>query len=89
MIPVLNVGFENYVMSDNVVAIVDYQLAAAKRLVSNARKEKPRNIINLTNRSKIRSLIVCTGDRYVLSAVHRQQLVSRLLDASGDRKENS
>lgn len=75
---VLHVGFYNYVTSDSVIAILDYKIAAAKRLVKTAKEDKPRSVIDVTRGRKAVSLIVLTGDRYVISAIHRQQLAKRL-----------
>ncbi len=79
MTEVLHVGFYNYVTTDTVVALLDYKLAGAKRIIKSAREEKPRSVIDVTKGRKARTLIVLTGDRYVLSAIYGQQLAKRLM----------
>jgi regulator of extracellular matrix RemA (YlzA/DUF370 family) len=75
---VLHIGFYNYVTSDSVVGLFDYRVPSIKRLVKSAKAEKPRNVIDVTRGRKAQTLIVLTGDRYVISAIYRQQLAKRL-----------
>ncbi len=74
----LHVGFYNYVLVDHVIALIDYKASAAKKIVKSARAEKPRAVMDVTRGRKANTLIVLTGDRYLISAIYRQQLAKRL-----------
>jgi regulator of extracellular matrix RemA (YlzA/DUF370 family) len=74
----LHVGFYNYVTSYSVVALIDYKIAAAKNIVRSARTDKPRSVLDVTKGRKALTLIVLTGDRYIISAIARKQLAKRL-----------
>lgn len=81
---ILHVGFYNYVTSDNVIALLDYKIAASKRIAKSAREEKPRSVMDVTRGRKAQTLIVLTGDRYIISAIYRQQLAKRLSAEPGE-----
>ena len=81
---VLNLGFYNYVTTDSVVALIDYKLEAAKKIVRSVKSEKPRSLLDVTKGRKCQTLVVLTGDRYVISAIYRQQLATRLMQALND-----
>jgi regulator of extracellular matrix RemA (YlzA/DUF370 family) len=78
MSSLLHVGFYNYVTSENVIALLDYKLAASKKIVKSAKEEKPRSVMDVTKGRKAQTLIVLTGDRYIISAIYRQRLAKRL-----------
>lgn len=81
MTGVLNLGFYNYVTTESVVALIDYKLEAAKKIVRSVKAEKPRSLLDVTKGRKCQTLVVLTGDRYVISAIFRQQLATRLIHA--------
>lgn len=74
----LHVGFYNYVFVDHVVAIVDSRIGATRKLIKQVKVEKPRSILDLTRGRKCLSLLILTGDRYILSAISRKALVKRV-----------
>lgn len=74
----LMTGFYNYVTIDSVIALLDYKIAASKKIVKSVKEEKPRNLMDVTRGKKANTLIVLTGDRYMISAIHRQQLAKRM-----------
>lgn len=89
---ILNIGFYNFVSTESVVAVIDYKLAAAKKIVKSARAERPRSVIDLTKGRKALSLLVLTGDRYAISAISMKSLAKRLggkLDLPDEISENS
>lgn len=75
---VINVGFYNFVTADSIVALLDYKLLAAKKIVKSAREERPRSVMDITKGRKSRTLIVLTGDRYIISATYRQSIARRI-----------
>ena len=75
----LNAGFNNFIVANQIVAILDYSIGSVKAIVRTARAERGnRSVIDLTRGKKIYSLIVLVGDRYVLSTIPRKQLATRL-----------
>lgn len=87
MTAVLHVGFNNFVTSENVIALIDYSSAAAKKIVRSVKAEKPRNCMDVTRGRKSQTLIVLTGDRYIISAIYRQQLAKRLCGKEVEKEE--
>lgn len=83
----LNVGFQNTVMTSHVVAVLDYQVPSVKRMVKSAAEERPRSVVNLTRGRRALSVVVLTGDRYVVSAIARRQLDRRLGFTFGEKDE--
>lgn len=75
----LHIGFYNYVTEDSVIALLDYKIQAAKTLVKTAKVDRPRAVMDITKGRRALTLIVLTGDRYVISAISRQNLARRLL----------
>jgi regulator of extracellular matrix RemA (YlzA/DUF370 family) len=53
-------------------------MAAIKRLIKSIKEEKPRNLIDVSGTSAATTLIILTGDRFVLSSISRQALAGRL-----------
>lgn len=82
MEPLLHIGFENYVVSSNIVALMDAKSSFARNLIRSIKEEKPRNLVDISGRRKSACLIICTGDRYFLSPISRIQLRKRLLGES-------
>jgi regulator of extracellular matrix RemA (YlzA/DUF370 family) len=89
MSAVLHVGFYNYVTTESVVALLDYKLQASKRIVKTAKDEKPRSVMDVTKGRKAQTLIVLTGDRYIISAIYRQRLAKRLDPGSTEAIDHS
>lgn len=83
----LHVGFYNYVTEDSIIALLDYKIQVAKTLVKTAKADRPRSVMDITKGRKALTLIVLTGDRYVISAISRQNLARRLLGTTIDVEE--
>lgn len=74
----LNVGFDNMVALDKIVAIISPEGAVAKRIVQYAKENH--YLIDATTGRKTRSLVVTTDHYVVLSAIQADTLVSRVDD---------
>ena len=72
----VNLGFNNMVLDERIVAIVSPDSAPAKRTVAEA-KEKGR-IIDCTGGRKTKCVIITDSDHVVLSALSAEALGSRL-----------
>lgn len=82
----LHVGFYNYVTSDSVIGLIDFKLKVSKQIVKTARLEKPRSVLDLTKGRRALTLILLTGDRYIISAISQKELAKRL-DAESFRSK--
>lgn len=89
--PILNVGLYNYVLTKEIVAILDYEGPAARRIMETFDRTEssfPLVVMMLTGKRKRRSLIVLRDQRFIVSFVSRKQLTSRLYGKdSGDEAE--
>lgn len=74
--PVLNVGFQNFVLTDKIVALVSSESKPMKRLIVTLRKTG--SIIDATQGRRTKSIIFTTGSEIVLSAISQETLAKRL-----------
>lgn len=63
----INIGFGNLVNTDKVITIVSPDAAPVKRLVQQGKESQ--RVIDATAGRKTKAVIVCEGDRIVLSAL--------------------
>lgn len=79
----INLGFNNMILDERIVAIVSPDSAPAKRTVAEA-KESGR-IIDCTGGRKTKCVIITDSDHVVLSAISADALAGRLNNEdSGD-----
>lgn len=74
----LNIGFDNMVATDKIVAIVSPEGASVKRLVQYAR-EKHR-LIDVSSGRKTRAVVITSDDYILLSAIQTDTLAGRMND---------
>ena len=72
----INLGFNNMILDERIVAIVSPESAPAKRTVAEA-KENGR-IIDCTGGRKTKCVIITDSDHVVLSALSADSLSARL-----------
>ena len=74
----LNIGFDNMVATDKIVAIVSPEGASVKRLVQYARENH--RLIDVSSGRKTRAVVI-TSDVYILlSAIQTDTLAGRMND---------
>ncbi len=78
----INVGFNNMILDQRIVAIVSPDSAPAKRIVSEA-KESSR-IIDCTGGRRTKSVIITDSDHVILSALSPESVSSRLNGAKNE-----
>ena len=78
----INLGFNNMILDERIVAVVSPDSAPAKRTVAEA-KESGR-IIDCTGGRKTKSVIITDSDHVVLSALSAEALFGRL---NGEEEE--
>lgn len=76
--PVLHVGFDQYILTNQILFIVDYKPTTIRRLVKTARERNDLSVIDLSKGRKSLSLVGLKGDRFVISAIPRKALCNRL-----------
>lgn len=82
--PILPVGFQNFVMTEQVVAVVSSDSAPMRRLVQSLRNSE--RLIDATQGRRTRCLVFMSSGHIVLSALSQEALVRRL-SGSGDKSE--
>lgn len=79
----INVGFNNMVSADRIVALIGPDSAPAKRLVQDA-KDTGR-AVDCTSGRRTRAVIITDSDHVILSAIQTETIAARI---SGDSEAN-
>lgn len=74
----LNIGFDNMVATDKIVAIVSPEGASVKRLVQYARENQ--RLIDVSSGRKTRAVVITSDDYILLSAIQTDTLAGRMND---------
>lgn len=74
----LNIGFDNMVATDKIVAIVSPEGASVKRLVQYARENH--RLIDVSSGRKTRAVVITSDDYILLSAIQADTLAGRMND---------
>ena len=72
----MNVGFDNMVQVDEIIAIVSPESAPIKRMVQTGKDAG--TVIDVTHGRKTRSVIFTDSDYIILSAIQPETLTGRL-----------
>lgn len=72
----INVGFNNMVNAERVIAVISYDSAPAKRLVLDARDSG--RSIDCTCGRKTRCVIITDSDHVILSALQNETISGRI-----------
>ncbi len=78
----VNVGFNNMVNADRVIAVIASDSAPAKRLIQDA-KDAGR-AIDCTSGRKTRCVVIMDSDHIVLSAIQNETVSQRLNENSAE-----
>lgn len=73
---VINLGFENLVFAERIVAIISPDSAPIKRLISETKRRD--KLVDVTNGRKTRAVIITDSDYIILSSVQPESLKGRL-----------
>lgn len=74
----LNIGFDNMVATDKIVAIVSPEGASVKRLMQYARENH--RLIDVSSGRKTRAVVITSDDYILLSAIQTDTLAGRMND---------
>jgi extracellular matrix regulatory protein A len=72
----INIGFDNVVAKEKIVAIVSPQAAPIKRIKEESRRRN--KLIDATSGRKARSVIITDSDHVVLSAIQPDTITGRI-----------
>jgi extracellular matrix regulatory protein A len=72
----INLGYNNAVAKDKIVAVVSPEAAPIKRLKEEARQH--RKLIDATSGRRTRSVIITESDHVILASIQPETLVQRL-----------
>ena len=78
----INVGYNNMVSADKIVALVSFDSAPSKRLVQDS-KDSGR-AVDCTGGKKTRSVVIMNSGHVILSSLEAEKLAAR---ASGEKDE--
>lgn len=73
---ILDIGFNNSVVLDKVVAVVSAEAAPMKRLREEARRQG--RLVDATNGRKTRAIIITTSNHIILSGINPATLRERI-----------
>ena len=76
-----NIGFDNAVSAERVVAIVDADTSPIKRLREAALRH--RKLIDATNGRRTRTVIITDSDHVILSSLQPETVTQRVAEAVG------
>lgn len=72
----INIGFNNMVSAQRIVALISPDSAPAKRLVQDARDTG--RAVDCTSGRRTRALIITDSEHVILSAIQTETIASRL-----------
>jgi len=74
-LPVINLGYLNFVISDRIIAVIKPSSAPIRRLCKRAEKEG--RLIDATSGNKTRAVVITDSNHVILSAIQSQTLIQR------------
>ncbi len=75
---VVNLGFNNIVMRDKIVAVVSPEAAPVKRMREEARRN--RKLIDATHGRRTRAIIITDSDHVILSSAQPETIAQRITE---------
>ena len=82
----VNVGFNNMINAERVIAVIASDSAPAKRLIQDA-KDTGR-AVDCTCGRKTRCIVITDSDHIILSAIQNETIASRLAGKDDDESED-
>ena len=80
----LNVGFDNAVAVERIIAVVSAEPSPIKRLREAANRHQ--KLVDATNGRRTRTVIITDSDHVVLSSLQPETITERLADVTDARK---
>lgn len=79
----LNIGFGNRIVAEDVIAIISPNSAPIKRMKDEAKEAQ--RLVDATQGRKTRSVIVMASNHIVLSAIHAETIAQRFSALNGHK----
>jgi extracellular matrix regulatory protein A len=79
----LNIGFGNRIVAEDVIAIISPNSAPIKRMKDEAKESQ--RLVDATQGRKTRSVIVMASNHVVLSAIHAETIAQRFNALNGHK----
>ena len=83
----INVGYNNMVSAEKIVALVSFDSAPSKRLVQDS-KDSGR-AIDCTGGKKTKSVVIMNSGHVILSSVESEKLAARISAGEDEDKEEA
>ena len=83
--PVINVGFQNFVVTDKIIAIVGCDSSPMRRLAQEYRKKG--RLLDVTQGRRTKSILFTADDCVVLSAISQVTLAKRFVKPDANLDE--
>lgn len=80
-VTLLNVGFDNAVAAERIIAVVSAEPAPIKRLREAAARHQ--KLVDATNGRRMRTVIITDSDHVVLSSLQPETVAQRLSELRG------
>ena len=80
-VTLLNVGFDNVVAAEHIIAVVSAEPSPIKRLREAAGRHQ--KLVDATNGRRTRTVIITDSDHVVLSSLQPETVAQRLIDLKG------
>lgn len=84
-VPIISVGFNNMVLTQRIVAIINPNSLPIKKLKEEARQKG--KLIDATEGKKTRSILITDSDHIILSAIQPETLAQRIRGSSDNDSE--
>lgn len=81
----INVGYNNMIAAERIIALVTPDSAPAKRLVQDA-KDTGR-AVDCTGGKKTKSVIITDSDHVIMSALSTEQLAERMVQSAEEDED--
>ena len=75
---VVNLGFNNIVMRDRIIAVVSPEAAPVKRMREEARRN--RKLIDATHGRRTRAIVITDSDHVILSSAQPETITQRITE---------
>ena len=75
---VVNLGFNNIVMRDRIIAVVAPEAAPVKRMREEARRN--RKLIDATHGRRTRAIVITDSDHVILSSAQPETIAQRIIE---------
>lgn len=75
---IVNLGFNNIVMRDRIVAVVAPEAAPVKRMREEARRN--RKLIDATHGRRTRAIVITDSDHVILSSAQPETIAQRITE---------